>query len=233
MIKVACAGFPVGKKTYEAKLRTVELDAMFNKFPKPETLVKWRQEAPPHFDFIVCASKLITHATRTRAQNSKTGISAMTAFQDSAIARQAYQKTLQAAETLKSRLILFQLPGTFTPNPDNIKRVQTFFSKPNRGHVLFAWEPPATWPVKLVDDLSEAYRLMPVMNPLGPLKPTPNAPMRYYRLGARGKTSGNGPIPLADLKKVQSLCDTPLCYVIFNNGPTSFEEAAQFASTVP
>jgi thymidylate synthase len=46
----------------------------------------------------------------------------------------------------------------------------------------------------LVDDLSEAHRIMPVMNPLGKLKPTHNSPLRYYRLGGRGKTSGTGTI---------------------------------------
>src|SRR4051812_49567420 len=100
MIKVACAGFPVGKKTYESKLRTVELVDMFDKFPKQETLEKWRAEAPPQFDFIVCASKVITHASRSRAQNSRAGRPVTTALEDSAAVRQAYQRTLQAAETL-------------------------------------------------------------------------------------------------------------------------------------
>ena len=224
MIKIACADFPVGRKAYESILKTVELDQLFDKFPKMETVEKWRAEAPPQFDFIVCASKLITHATKTRAQHSRTAKQNLLSLQDNAASRQATSTTLKIAEILRARLVLFQLPPQFSPTPDNIGRVHSFFSKP-RGHILFAWEPPVTWPTKLVDTLSEAHRLMPVMNPLGPAKPTPNSPMRYYRLGGTGRTSGSGQLSETELKKVIRLCDTPLCYVVFNNGPTAFEDA--------
>jgi uncharacterized protein YecE (DUF72 family) len=230
MIKVACAGFPVGRKQYESKLQTVELDQMFDKFPRQDTLEKWRAEAPQHFDFIVCASKLITHPPKARANKSRPGSNGVGMLQDSAIVRQAYQQTLQAAETLRARLVLFQLPSTFGPSPDNIRRVQQFFGKSGRGHILFAWEPAVTWPTKLVDDLSEAYRLMPVMNPLGRAKPTKNSPMRFYRLGAHGRTSGIMRFTDEELRTVKNLCDTPLCYVVFNNGPTAFSEAVNFAA---
>lgn len=229
MIKVATANFPVGKKTYESKLKTVELDQFFTRFPKMETAEKWRKEAMVNFDFITCASRLITYPTKTRAQHSRHTQKNQYSLEDTALTRQAYEKTLKLAEILKSRLVLFQFPTTFAPTPDNIKRIQTFYAKP-RGHILFVWEPPVSWPNKLVDDLSEAYRIMPVMNPLGKAKPTPNSPMRYYRLGGHGKTSGTGPISDAELRKIITLCDTPLCYVVLNNGPTAFDDAVRLNS---
>ncbi len=228
MIKVACADFPVGRKTYESKLRTVELDQLFDKTPRPETILKWKNEAPDQFDFIVCASKLITHAPTARAHSTRTRSLSTGSFADSAIVRQAYTNTLQIAEVLRARLVFFKLPSTFAPNADNIQRLQRFFSQ-KRGHILFVWEPPISWPLNLIDELSETYRIMPVMNPLGKLKPTPNSPMRYYRLGGNGKTSGTGTISYEEMKKVKSLCDTPLCYVVFNNGPTAFEDAVKFS----
>lgn len=229
MIKIACADFPVGRKTYEAKLKTVELDQLFDGFPKMETVEKWKREAPEYFDFIVCASKIITHATKTRAQNSRPAKKNLLPLEDSAASRQALATTLKVAEMLKARLVFFELPSQFSPSPDNIRRVQKFFSKP-RGHIMFAWQHPAHWPIKLVDDLSEEHRIMSVMNPLGVAKPTPNSPMRYYRLGANGRTSGNASLSDSDLKKIISLCDTPLCYVVFNNGPTSFQDAERMVS---
>lgn len=229
MIKIACADFPVGREKYEAVLKTVELDQLFSKTPKMETVEKWRREAPEHFDFIVCASRAITHPTKTRAQHSRTIKKNQLGLEDNAVTRHAYATTLKVAETLRARLVLFELAAQFGPTPDNIRRVQTFFSQ-RRGHVLFAWEPPVTWPLKIVDRLSEAHRIMPVMNPLGPLKPTPDSPMRYYRLGGTGRTSGAGELSDAELKKVISLCDTPLCYVVFNNGPTAFKDASRMVS---
>jgi len=231
MIKIACADFPVGRQTYESKLKTVELDQLFDRFPKMETIEKWRSEAPPHFDFIVCASKLITHATKTRAQQSRTVRKNLLSLDDNATSRQAYATTMKIAEILRARLVLFQLPPQFSPTPDNIGRVQAFFGKP-RGHVLFVWEHPLTWPPKLVDKLSEAHRIMPVINPLGKAAPTAQSPMRYYRLGGTGRTSGPGTLSDAELKKIITLCDTPLSYVVFNNGPTAFRDATRLAAMV-
>ncbi|MCG3203391.1 MAG: hypothetical protein KCHDKBKB_00048 [Elusimicrobia bacterium] len=229
MIKIATANFPVGKKKYESSLKTVELDSLFTRFPKIETIQKWRQGAPDQFDFITCASRIITYPTKTRAQHSRHEQKNQTSLEDSALTRQATERTLKIAEILRSRLVFFDFPSSFLPSPENIKRIQNYFSKP-RGHILFTWEPPVSWPLKLVDDLSEAYRIMPVMNPLGKAKPTPHSPMRYYRLGGHGKTSGTGPLSDNDLKKIISLCDTPLCYVVFNNGPTAFDDALRMMS---
>ncbi len=224
MIKIACADFPVGRKTYESVLKTVELDQLFDRFPKMETIEKWRNEAPPHFDFIVCAPRAITHPTKASAQHSRDIKKSRMSLDDSASSRQSYATTLKVAEALRARLVFFQSPPQFAPSPDNIKRMQTFFSKP-RGHIMFAWEYPVNWPIKLVDSLCESLRLLPVLNPLGTAKLSPDPRMRYFRLGANGRTSGAAGFTDVELKKIISLCDTPLCYVVFNNGPTAFKDA--------
>lgn len=232
MIKIACAGFPVGRKKYEEKLQTVELAQLFDGFPRPNTIEKWRAEAPKDFDFIVCASKLITHEVKHRAQSSRRPTPGVGFFQNSAAVRQATQLTMAAAETLRSRMVFFQLPAHFAATPDNVKRVQNYFLSTKSNHKIFAWETPLGWPFTLVEKLSFDHRLMPVMNPLGRKKPSPTAPMRYFRLGAEGKTSGIKRFSHDELKVVKAACDLPLCYVVFNNGPTAFEDAVRFQEMV-
>src|SRR4051812_37813470 len=116
MIKIACADFPVGRKTYESALKTVELNVLFDRFPKMETIEKWRAAAPPHFDFIVCASKTITHARKQGAHQSAAMKKSSQSFDDTATSRHALATTMKIAETLRSRIVYFQLPAALAPS---------------------------------------------------------------------------------------------------------------------
>lgn len=233
MIKIACAGFPIGQQKYQSNFPTVELTPMFIRSPRLGTLEKWRKEAASDFEFIVCASKAITHPSKHNAQKSRHQMPISSAFQDSAIVRQALQFALTSAEILHSRLIYFKLNPHFAPTSDNVKSLQDFFRPLGKGHTLFAWEPPASWPYSLVESLSDSLRLMPVTNPLKKNAKPYDSPMRYFRLGTNGKTDGLQRFTDDDLKKVQAACDLPLCYVVFNNGPTAYEDATRFRNLVP
>lgn len=231
MIKIACSGFPVGRKKYETHFRTVELSALFNAFPRPSTIEKWSATAADGFEFVVCASKLITHPSKkTAAASTKTLAHRIGYFQDTAEVRQAFQRTWAAAETLKSKIVLFQCPAFFSPHADHVQRLQKFFQPIPRGNKHIVWEPPASWPLTLVESLSRSLYLTPSANPLAKnYKPT-NSPMRYFRIGANGKTSGISHMSDLELQDIRAACDRPLSYVVFNNGPTAFADALRFRS---
>lgn len=51
---------------YAERFDTVELNTSFYHLPKPETFVKWRDQAPPGFRYAVKASRFITHMKKLK-----------------------------------------------------------------------------------------------------------------------------------------------------------------------
>jgi len=62
MVKVGCCGFAKGRRQYFAHLKLVEVQQTFYRPPQPETAARWREEAPPEFEFAVKAWQLVTHS---------------------------------------------------------------------------------------------------------------------------------------------------------------------------
>ena len=61
IVKVGCCGFPISKNKYYDEFGIVELQTTFYNIPREKTLLKWREEAPEDFEFIVKAFQGITH----------------------------------------------------------------------------------------------------------------------------------------------------------------------------
>jgi len=60
-VKVGCCGFPRGMKDYFSQFKLVEVQQTFYKMPKLDTALRWRQQAPPDFEFSLKSWQLITH----------------------------------------------------------------------------------------------------------------------------------------------------------------------------
>ena len=155
MVKIGCCGFPVGRKNYRLRLQVVEVQETFYQPPKPETVRRWRLEAPPAFEFALKAWQLITHQAssptyrrlgRTLAPEERRLAGS---FQDTPLVRQAWETTRELARILSARLILFQCPASFGPSEENILRLRQFFRQIEPDGFLFAWEPrvpgPRNW----------------------------------------------------------------------------------------
>lgn len=212
---------------YQARLNAVELSQMFEGLPRATTIERWKVEARTGFEFIACAPEAITHPRKDRDPRShRYGY-----FQDTAEVHSAYRAAMSTAESLGARTMLFKLARTAGPNPDQMDRLHRFFKKVDRGNLHFVWEPPASWPVTLVTTVSTTLRIFPVTNPLAG-KAAPRSPLRYFRLGAGGKTSGVHRFSDEELARVKRNCDEGPTYVVFNNGPYAFEDAVRFASLI-
>ena len=61
MVKVGCCGWARGRAAYFPHFRLVEVQQTFYKLLKLETALRWRQEAPPGFEFSLKAWQAITH----------------------------------------------------------------------------------------------------------------------------------------------------------------------------
>ena len=227
-IKIACSGFPVGQKMYRARLGAVELSQMFDGLPRAATLERWREESDAKFEFIACAPEDVTHLQASAAER---GHHKRGAFQNTTPVHHAFRGTVAAAAALKAKLLFVRIPRTMTAHADNVDRIMRFFKTADRGPLTVVWEPPVSWPASIVEGVSKALHFVTAMNPLSGKAP-PKGPVRYFRIGAHGATGGIHSVTDAELAKIKDACHGATSYVVFNNGPRSFDDAVRFAATI-
>jgi uncharacterized protein YecE (DUF72 family) len=69
-IRVGCCGFALAQPRYFRTFRLLEVRQTFYQPPRLATLQRWRQQAPPGFEFTLKAWQLITHEPTSPTFNS-------------------------------------------------------------------------------------------------------------------------------------------------------------------
>jgi len=220
-LKVGCCGFRWSQKKYYSNFSLVEIQHTFYNPPKDETLIRWRNEAPEHFEFTLKAWQRITHLgssptyKRLKELPDIELLEQCGNFQPTKVVSDAYKRTLKCAQILNAKLILFQCPAKFTPEDENIENMRTFFlsiKKPRE--IRFAWEPRGNWPEALVQELCSELDLIHAIDPFKNFPTTQGT--RYYRLHGRGR--GNQKFKPSELKELlQAVRRDEETYVLFNN----------------
>jgi len=125
VFKIGCCGFPTSKVKYFKAFSLVELNSTFYAYPKLTLVKKWREEAPPNFEFTVKAHKDISH-------NYK--------LTDSLDCLRAFDQMKDICLTLNAKILLIQTPGSFKPTKENITTTRKFFEKIDRNKLAIVWE---------------------------------------------------------------------------------------------
>ncbi|MBS7643765.1 DUF72 domain-containing protein [Candidatus Bathyarchaeota archaeon] len=125
VFKIGCCGFPTSKVKYFKAFNLVELNSTFYTYPKLTLAKKWKEEAPPDFEFTVKAHQDISH-------NYK--------LADSLDCLKAFNQMKAICSTLDAKILLIQTPGSFKPTKENIAVAQKFFKKIHRNKLAIAWE---------------------------------------------------------------------------------------------
>ncbi len=219
-VRVGCCGFPAARARYFETFRLVEIQNTFYKPPQVETARKWRQEAPPDFEFTLKAWQLITHPP-TSPTYRKAGIkvdrekaSSYGFFRPTPEVFQAWETTLAIAETLEAKVVVFQCPAAFTPSEENIASMRTFFREIPRKGLLFAWEPRGEWEDAEIRRLCEELELIHCVDPFQRMPVTGG--LAYFRL--HGKTGYNYRFTEEDLLWLREQCEPfSEVYCLFNN----------------
>jgi uncharacterized protein YecE (DUF72 family) len=194
MIKVGCCGWPRGKGTYYSRFSLVEVQQTFYKLPNLETVARWRENAPPDFEFTLKAWQGVTHETRSPTWK-KAGVkvppekkSRYGHLKPTEEVFNAWSETMKVARTLNAKIIVVQMPPSFSCTDDNVRNVRNFFNSVDRKGVDVAWEPRGDWlekpeeVKKIVDELE----LIHVVDVLWD-KPQSVHPISYIRLHGLGK----------------------------------------------
>ena len=220
IVKIGCCGFRSSRESYYPLLPAVEVQHTFYQPPRPETLAKWRKEAPADFEFTIKAWQLITHQSssptyrrlkRELTSGEKEGAGF---FRPSSVVKQAWEVTRECARALGAKAILFQCPASFRPTNENVENMLGFFDGIEREGLIFCWEPRGNWPEELIRDLCRDLNLWHVVDPFSERTVTPRK--CYFRLHGRGGWRYS--YEDAELEELCSMLPEDVeSYVFFNN----------------
>jgi uncharacterized protein YecE (DUF72 family) len=230
-VKIGCCGFPVARNKYYKAFPVVEVQRTFYQPPELTTIQKWRNEAPPGFEFTLKAWQLITHKPtsptyrRLRMVIPEDIKKNYGFFKPTDKVFSAWEKIDQICQILRTKIIVFQCPPSFTPikeHKDNLKR---FFNSIKRRNYYFAWEPRGEWDEKEIRDLCEELNLIYCVDPFKN-KPLPGK-IKYFRLHGKGGYSYR--YTNEDLRALREMHyeEVPF-YYMFNN-VYMFEDACRFS----
>ncbi len=223
-VRVGLCGFTIGARDYVREFPVVEVQQTFYEPPRDATMLRWRAEAPPRFEFTLKGWQLITHEAtsptyrRLRRPLSSTDRADAGGFRTTPIVREAWARTVRCVRLLRATAVVFQCPASFRPTEVNVAAVRSFFSTVERPDgVRLLWEPRGDWPAELVRDLCRDLRLGHVVDPFVSSTVTPE--QTYLRLhGVTGARHVYTDDELTALRRM--LADAPQpAYVLFNNLP--------------
>lgn len=192
--RIGTSGFGIGREKYFRLFSCVEVQHTFYQPPGITTLQRWRETAPPDFEFVLKAWQLITHDARSptyrRLKRELSEVEKQEAgyFRPTAIVKEAWKVTLACANVLDARTILFQCPASFKPTTENISQITSFFSGITRKNAAgdqfnFCWEPRGDWTPEVVKRICDDLNLWHVVDPFQARCVTPNK--LYWRLHGR------------------------------------------------
>lgn len=225
---VGCCGSPTGLARYAQIFPVVEVQQTFYQPPLPRTLEKWRKQVREEFEFTLKAWQLITHESssptyrRLREKISDRQKREVGAFRINSTVMAAWQRTLECAEILRSRVVLFQCPARFAPTLANKANLRAFFREISRGpsgrrmdkRLTWVWEPRGEWKPEEVRELCEELGLVHGVDPFRQ-EPTTGL-LDYFRL--HGRTGYRYRYTKEDLEQLLKLGRSRgRCYVFFNN----------------
>jgi uncharacterized protein YecE (DUF72 family) len=194
-VKVGTCGWSVkgGRKAYFEVFKVIELQETFYKLPLAETARRWREDAPPNFEFIVKAWQAITHPPSSPTWR-KSGLKV-----DSGKAEnygylkptneniEAWGRILEICRALNAKICIIQTPPSFSFSEENVENMLTFFSRIERGDLVIGWEPRGEWNEKLnvVGEICRRLNLIHVVDPFRRM-PAHYGKICYFRLHGIG-----------------------------------------------
>lgn len=180
MIKVGCAGYPVGRDRYWQALSFVEAETGKG-LPRLETLALQRADIPAAGEASIQALRTITHGPEDRGfpaasrKLPKNRQALCGAFRESLEVHEAWMSTKASAEALGAKIVVFESPASFQPGSDRLRDMYRFFKKVARGKLTFVWQPRGAEWASLGDKVCAELGLIRAFDPLREAPPRKGA----------------------------------------------------------
>jgi uncharacterized protein YecE (DUF72 family) len=221
--RVGTCGFAEARQRSFDEFDILEVQHSFYQPPRVSTARRWREKAPRGFVFTVKAWQLLTHEAssptyrRLKEDIGNGALERAGSLKWNAVTRMAYERTQEIAEALKAEAILFQMPRSFTPSRENLRRAHRFFEAIDRGGRRIGFEPRGdAWDDDTVRRLVDDLDLVHVVDPL--LRRPVGRGLRYFRLHGRPAYHYRYRYTDEDLEQIEAVLNkTWLNWVLFNN----------------
>jgi hypothetical protein len=132
-IRVGLCGFTTSMRSYARDFPVVEVQSTFYDPPRDDTMRKWLATTGPTLEYTMKVWQLVTHpATSPTYRRMKRKVDARDApgfFRDSPGVHEGWGRSLECATVLSATAMLFQCPASFTPIPENLRRMRRFFER--------------------------------------------------------------------------------------------------------
>lgn len=222
-IRVGTCGFPEARRRLYRDLDAVEVQQTFYQPPRPETVHRWRAEAPEDFAFSLKAWQLVTHAAssptyrRLKSPLSDAEKPLCGHFQLNNLTRRAWDVVCRMAGLLRAVAVVCQTPASFKPTKENLDRVRRFFTGVPRGDWKVVFEPRGDgWTAAILAPLLDELQLVHGVDPF--LTPPLSRDWHYFRLHGLPAYHYNYRYSDADLTALKrKIPDEGPVMVMFNN----------------
>lgn len=233
-------GFQKARRRHFESLDAVEVQQTFYDPPPGDRLKRWASEAPDWFVFTVKVWMLVTHGYNPRLwrrlrRRLPYEPASFKPFEPSEPVLWALRETLNAAEALGARALVFQTPASFRASEDNAARVEGFFREAGISGYEIYWEPRGDWwtpqGLRLLERVASRAGVSIAGDPLrGRLPPRWQETLyaRLHGLGGRGEVNYRYRYTDGDLERLKGIVEEwESAYVMFNN-VYAFEDAVRF-----
>jgi uncharacterized protein YecE (DUF72 family) len=209
MIKVGCCGFPTSMKKYFESFSLVELNSTFYEYPRIKTVEGWREKAPRNFEFTVKAHQDISHKAKMKVDEDSL---------------QAFERMKQICQTLNSKILLIQTPGSF--RPDRLEKAEKFFKEVECEDLVLVWETRGSnWQKpEVYEKLGRTLEKLDVTHVTDPFRVMPayTGEVAYFRLHGLGERMYYYQYSDEELQNLKTLVKPyegrgKEVYVLFNN----------------
>jgi uncharacterized protein YecE (DUF72 family) len=225
-VRVGLCGFSMAMRDYALHFPVVEIQHTFYEPPRDAVMKRWLAATPPSLEYTMKVWQLVTHPpgspTYRRMKRALEPSDAPGFFRDSPGVAEGWRRSVEAASLIGATAMLFQSPASFRPEPDNVRRMRSFFERFERPSARLLWEPRGPkWveqrelAMALCRDLGLVYVVDPFVT-----MPDLDAPV-YWRLHG----IGNARHSYTDAELQQLRCmlaeveASGPAYVMFNNLP--------------
>ncbi len=221
-MKIGTCGMPVAWSRYVEKFSVVEIQKSFYSEIREETARRWRERVPEKFEFVLKAPQTITHEINSPTYRRYKGLMGnFGRFKVNEDTMRSWEEFMKIAKILKSRIIIFQSPPSFSESRENVENINNFFSTIER-EFIYGWEPRGKWDSGTIRQICEKLNVIHVVDPFKSKKLY--GEFGYYRL--HGLTGYNYKFTDEELLKLRKIAKKE-DYVMFNN-THMWEDALRF-----
>ena len=226
IVRTGLCGFTMSMQNYATYFPVVEVQNTFYEPPRDMLMEKWLAATAPSLEYTMKVWQLVTHPARSptyrRMKRALKPGDEPGFFRDSPSVDEGWQRSVECANVLSATAMLFQCPASFTPEPDNVRRLRGFFERIERPRARLLWEPRgAKWVAQrdLALSLSRDLDLVYVVDPFV-TQPEPGRDV-YWRLhGIGGARHSYTEEELQQLHQLLTDVEpSAAAYVLFNNLP--------------